>query len=148
MLLRMRTTYMLLFMEWMTTALVERYMKTWWGLSSHLRWCWYEPHTRTHIIGSFFAVKRDFCDGWGLNAQVLISIVVLLILQTRRCFSAIKLSKYWKVVLLTKIFVFADAGWVGCSHLLPLRDQTDGGEIHRDSGVHWEGAEIPLNEDT
>lgn len=40
--------------------------------------------------------------------------------------------------------VFLEAGRGRCPELLPHRDQTDGGEIHRDPGVHREGTEPPF----
>lgn len=48
--LKTRMTCTLRCMDWKTTTRVERYMKTWWGLSNHLRWCWYESHTGTHTL--------------------------------------------------------------------------------------------------
>ena len=43
--------------------------------------------------------------------------------------------------LFSKVCVFFEAGRGGRAELLPHRDQTDGGEIHRDPGVHREGTE-------
>lgn len=37
---------------------------------------------------------------------------------------------------LSKVFVFLEAGRGRCPELLPYRDQTDGGKIHEDPGVH------------
>lgn len=37
------------------------------------------------------------------------------------------------------MYVFLEAGRGRCPELLPYRDQTDGGEIHRDPGVYREG---------
>lgn len=62
MLLKMRTICTLLSTEWKTAAQVERYMKTWWGLSSHPRWCWYELHTH----------KRTLTD---VSSQILLQLV-------------------------------------------------------------------------
>lgn len=59
-----------------------------------------------------------------------------------------KLLKIWLIsniwATFSKVRVSLEAGRGRCPQLLPHRDQADGGEVHRDPGIHREGTEPSL----